>query len=121
MNNQEILDNAPEGATTVCDTEYWNYDSKHSKLFSKTSNEWVDGFNPEDCYPRSLFDIKRIAELEKEKMKLLECFVDISESCIGAITMSYTLDAHCIGQGIYQATGMTTPQLHEWIAKGGAN
>ena len=56
---------------------------------------------------------RRIAELEKERIKLLSCLLDISYECIGEITMNYRVDAEYIGRKIYAATGMTNPQLTE--------
>ena len=99
MTNQEILDNAPKGATHI--------DNKGTSLF----RDKKDGI-------RSLADIKRIAELEKERIKLLSCLLDISDECIGEITMNYRVDAEYIGRKIYAATGMTNPQLTEALKKG---
>ncbi len=55
---------------------------------------------------------ERIVELEAKNAKMLECLCDISDGCIGQITMPYRLDAESIGQSIYAATGMTNPQLN---------
>jgi hypothetical protein len=55
----------------------------------------------------------RIVELEKERLKMIECFCDISDACLGEITMNYKVDAEEVGRGIYEATGMTNPQLKE--------
>ena len=57
--------------------------------------------------------LERVAELEKERIKLLSCLLDISDECIGEITMNYRVDAECVGRSIYAATGMTNPQLTE--------
>ena len=45
------------------------------------------------------------------ELKLLEALSDISQMCIGEICMNYRLDAQCIGETIYEATGMTSPEL----------
>ena len=62
MNNQEIIDNAPEGATHYdCDEYMRHVHDGFWEYFSK-----ADGWNetkPEE-ETRSLADIKRIAELE---------------------------------------------------------
>ena len=62
---------------------------------------------------RSLADIRRIVELENKNAKMLECLCDISDACIGQLTMSFSLNAECIGQSICEATGMTNPELNE--------
>jgi hypothetical protein len=54
---------------------------------------------------------ERIVELEAKNARMLECLCDISNACIGQITMSYSLDCQDIGQSIYEATGMTNPQM----------
>ena len=56
---------------------------------------------------------KRIAELEKERIKLLSCLLDISDECIGEITMNYRVDSEYVGGRIQATTGMTNPQLRE--------
>jgi hypothetical protein len=61
MTDQEILDNAPEGATHI-DGEY-DF-CKDGSYFGYSSKQWIPSeFIVES---RSLADIKRIAELEKE-------------------------------------------------------
>jgi hypothetical protein len=99
MTDQKILDNAPEGAT--------NSQERPQAYFY---------YNWSYCEPRtdirSLKDIRRIVELESKNAKMLECLCDISDACIGKLTMSYSLDAEGIGQSIYEATGMTNPELN---------
>ena len=59
MNNQEILDNAPEWADT------------HRKLLSYPDcTTYANNAKDEQVLDRSLADIKRIAELEEERDKL---------------------------------------------------
>ena len=53
------------------------------------------------------------AALAAQVEALLECLCSIQQQCIGEIAMSYRLDAENIGQQIYQATGMTEPELRE--------
>jgi hypothetical protein len=66
MNNQEILDNAPEGATHWDGAKYYRYHK--DDWFSFHGFEWIDA-NTDDLYTacsiRSLEDIKRIAEFEE--------------------------------------------------------
>ena len=74
MNNQEIIDNAPEGTThteTLASTRiyYLKKDTNGMGYSVYLTNEWrtsmaVSGFI------RSLADIKRIVELENEKLTL---------------------------------------------------
>ena len=67
MNNQQILDNAPEGATHVDTEGRWHRLTCNHKGFMLLNNDgdW-DYCNP--CTDlRSLADIKLIAELEKER------------------------------------------------------
>ena len=42
-----------------------------------------------------------------------EALTSISDMCIGEIAMNHNLDAQYIGELIYEATGMTNPELHE--------
>ena len=58
---------------------------------------------------------ERIAELEKERIKMLWCFLDISDECIGESTMSYRVGFEYIGGRIQAATGMTHPQLWDAV------
>jgi hypothetical protein len=57
--------------------------------------------------------VERIVALEKERIKLLSCLLDISDECIGEITMNYKVDSEYIGGRIHASTGMTNPQLWE--------
>ena len=103
MNNQKILDNAPVWADT------------HRKLLGYPDCTTYADNAHEGKLDRSLDDIRRIAELEIERVKLISCLSDISNACIGQITMSYNLDAEGIGQSIYAATGMTTPEMTDYL------
>jgi hypothetical protein len=73
MNNQEIIDNAPDGATHFND-DYVEYlrASKNGYMEQDTSNEEWDYQHSNHCRTRSLADIKRIVELEKELEKQLK-------------------------------------------------
>ena len=62
MTDQEILDNAPKGATHI-DGEH-DF-CKYGYYFSYTSQRWIK--SEFIVGSRSLADIKRIAELEKER------------------------------------------------------
>ena len=110
MADQEILKGAPKGAThyecgeymrNICD-DRWEYWSK--------VGDWQDT-HPES-ETRSLADIRRIVELENKNAKMLECLCDISDACIGQLTMNYSLDAEGIANSIYEATGMTNSELN---------
>tara|TARA_R110002153_G_scaffold130436_1_gene279317 strand:- start:558 stop:917 length:360 start_codon:yes stop_codon:yes gene_type:complete len=111
MTNQEILENAPEGATHVDgDGDYFKYSFRSWTYYDEQYNGW---FVSDSKSLRSLKDIRRIVELENKNAKMLECLCDISDACIGQLTMSYSLDAEGIGNSIYKATGMTNPELNE--------
>ena len=62
---------------------------------------------------------KKIAELEKERVSLLSCLLDISNECIGEIAMNYKLDAQMIGESIYAATGLSNPELAKELKEQG--
>jgi hypothetical protein len=62
-------------------------------------------------YMKNIKQEERIAELEKERITLLSCLLDISDGCIGKVTMNYNLDAQSIGESIYVATDKTNPEL----------
>jgi hypothetical protein len=81
MNNQEIINNAPDGATHV---DNWGRFKKVSHPVCKETEklyEWYDNLTSNDIDKpsgmgfRSLADIKRIVKLEKErdllKMKII--------------------------------------------------
>jgi hypothetical protein len=62
MNNQEILDNAPEGASDIDNVnKYWSYQGNGDYYFWD-GGKWIENWSP--FHTRSLADIKRIAELE---------------------------------------------------------
>lgn len=66
MNDQQILDNAPKGATNIdSDYDYWLM-SKNDRpeIFDSKSGEWFLGSFYDVLLMRSLTDIKRIAELD---------------------------------------------------------
>jgi hypothetical protein len=42
----------------------------------------------------------------------LELLAGISSMCVGEIAMGYKVDAQAVGEMIYEATGMTQPELH---------
>ena len=68
MTDQEILDNAPEGAHSFdMDNQY--YDGYGNRL--NKDGVWCQS-DSGPAYPSSLADIKRIAELEKERDGLEE-------------------------------------------------
>ena len=103
MNYREILKNAPDWADT------------HRKLLDYPDCTTYADNAADGKLDRSLEDIRRISELESERIKLISCMSDISNACIGQITMSYDLDAERIGRSIYEATGMTTPEMDAYL------
>jgi len=112
MNNQEILDNAPEGATHIDNCGFYLKAGKSGFMEpDNLSNDWDYEYS-NHSEVSSLADIQRIVELENKNAKMLECLCDISDACIGQLTMSYSLDSEGIGQSIYEATGMTNPELN---------
>ena len=115
MSDKEILNNAPEGATHVDNNGFYLKAGKSG--FMEPDDSGVDW--DYDCAShsevRALIDIRRIAELEIERVKLISCLSDISNACIGKIAMSYDLDAEWIGQSIYATTGMTAPEMDAYL------
>ena len=79
MNNQEIIDNAPEGATHIEDNSNL-YIKVLPRVTSTIFNDWfifeIDQWIIIDTYNvllmRSLADIKRIVELEKALDKIID-------------------------------------------------
>jgi hypothetical protein len=73
MNEQEILDNAPEGATSYSakQKQYWDWPKRTVKPFDSGH---LDIDYPDDL--RSIADIARIAELE-EKIKSVGTILNI--------------------------------------------
>ena len=120
MSNQEIIDNAPEGAThATCGMYYWKWNSQSGwRTWCDVLVMWTTRPSPTSSV-QSIADIKRIVELESKNAKMLECLCDISGACIGEITMSYKLDPEDIGQSIYAATGMTNPQMNAALKENG--
>lgn len=49
--------------------------------------------------------------MAEENKKLLIALCDIQGMCIGDVAMGYKLDPESIGMMIYEATGMTHPEL----------
>lgn len=62
-------------------------------------------------------EIEEVAQLKADKAELLEALTDISNMCIGEISMGYKLDAQSIGESIYKATGLTNPELNNLLQK----
>tara|TARA_R110002167_G_scaffold91458_1_gene246114 strand:+ start:182492 stop:182692 length:201 start_codon:yes stop_codon:yes gene_type:complete len=62
MTDQEILDNAPEGATHIDeDNDFWKFSDSKRQIFDENES-W---FNCDSNEPlRSLADIRKIVELE---------------------------------------------------------
>ena len=92
MNNQEILDNAPEGATHVDRVNhYWKFIGEFGDfLMCDQEGGWVGGFSP--IITRSLADIKRIVELEKD-LAFYKCCMLSGEVAGAKDTPSYKAKA----------------------------
>lgn len=56
-----------------------------------------------------LANVKAIEDTAR--LPLLTELSDISQACIGEITMGYKMDAQSIGESIYKATGLTSAEL----------
>lgn len=50
-----------------------------------------------------------------KEIDLLRALCEIQNMCIGKITMGYSMDELYIGELIANATGMTNPQLNQYI------
>tara|TARA_R110000851_G_scaffold115283_2_gene241098 strand:- start:49 stop:348 length:300 start_codon:yes stop_codon:yes gene_type:complete len=62
-------------------------------------------------------EFTRSAEATALRIKELElALCEISNMCIGNLTISYSIDPDYVGQLIYSATGMTNPELNEHIS-----
>ena len=73
MSDQEILDNAPDGATHWDGVGYIDVDANVDNYFSaKRSKWWHMSELVLETETRSLSDIARIVELEKEKQAIVE-------------------------------------------------
>ena len=51
-------------------------------------------------------------QLTDENASLREALTDISNMCVGEIAMGYKLDSQSIGQLIFEATGLTNPEMN---------
>jgi hypothetical protein len=70
MNNQEIINNAPEGATHVENNGYYLMACSNGFMEPESSGvDWDYGY-ASHCEVRSLADIKRIVELEAYLQKV---------------------------------------------------
>jgi hypothetical protein len=83
MNNQEIIDNAPEGAEFTSSMGYlWN-DNEDWFIYGATTEEWNHLFFHEysfsDWKIRSLADIKRIVELEANQERAEKLIFELHE------------------------------------------
>ncbi len=84
MSNQEILDNAPDGATHIDDDElYWMIRDRDS--FNWQRKIWLSFSSDKEVF-RSIADIKRIAELEEEKLNMQIFITSVMES-VGRISV----------------------------------
>ena len=77
MTNQEILANAPDGATHYECGEYQNHIHDGNWVYWSKAVGWEKTKPEEDS--RSLEDVKRIVELENALITLLEATSDLEE------------------------------------------
>ena len=49
--------------------------------------------------------------MNANEFRLLSVLSEISSMCVGELAIGYKLDAQTIGQMIYEATGLTQPEL----------
>jgi hypothetical protein len=65
-------------------------------------------------YDKKMID-KLFDHLEStpQHINAIKALAEISSMCVGELAMGYKLDAQAIGQLIYEATGLTQPQLQE--------
>jgi hypothetical protein len=54
-------------------------------------------------------------ELALKNTELKVALCEISNMCIGNLTMSYSIDPDYVGRLIYEATGMTNPELNKSV------
>ena len=81
MNNQDIVDNAPEGSTHI-DEDGTYFKRTYGQAYCWVNKStWITAKKSRAM--RSLADIKQNVELEKEvvkaNMKLIDCALDITE------------------------------------------
>ena len=91
MIGKDIVDNAPEGATHIdVIGQYWmRFNGYRNKRWNKISMEWMP--SPNCNLARSLSDIKRIAELEKELESALYFNIDVTR-CLSKIAWEHNHD-----------------------------
>lgn len=80
MNNQEIIDNAPQGATHI-DSDFTYIKTEPNGrfriYFTFQNGEWVEDDEFNILLTRSLADIKRIVELEKSGNEMAIIIADL--------------------------------------------
>ena len=86
---ESILANAPEGATHVDRANhYWKFIGEFGDfLMCDQEGGWVGGFSP--IITRSLANIKRIVELEKERESLLRLISYVKSIVFSKVKCSY--------------------------------
>ena len=87
MSNQEILDNAPEGATHVNHkNKYFWFDGDNQFIYKPKTDEWLMTFYHENKLDlvRSLADIKRIVKLEARQVRADELIVELHKQVYGS-------------------------------------
>ena len=68
----------------------------------------------EDGHNETIIDyINNHDTLVAQNLALKAALAEISNMCIGEIAMGYKLDAQCIGELIWNATGLTNPELNK--------
>jgi hypothetical protein len=115
VNNQKILDNAPEGATHWDGSQYYRYHKDN--WFSFHGFEWIDANEDElytACSIRSLADIKHIVELEQVE-PAMDRLMEEKRKRIAELTSAviYAIDTCCLDEEHEMI-------LVDVLAKGGA-
>ena len=64
---------------------------------------------------KTMTNMMNSTESKMDNIVLLIVLAEIQDMCIGKITMNASMDAEYIGQRISHATGMTKPQLDQYI------
>ena len=82
-------------------------DHRHEIVFDESDSDVGEQI---ECVANAINNHDKLAEAES---KLLSVLCDIQGMCIGEIAMGYKLDAESIGMMIYEATGLTHPELSE--------
>ena len=73
-----------------------------------------DYHDQQTCYELQI-EARAVDTLTARVAELEAVLCEISNMCVGNLAMSYSLDAEHIGQSIYEATGMSNPELNNSV------